>query len=44
MEELAALYAVTGDEENASKYRKKIEIVRRNASEESSEENSEENS
>jgi tetratricopeptide (TPR) repeat protein len=28
MEELAAIYAMSGDEENASKYRKKIEIVR----------------
>jgi tetratricopeptide (TPR) repeat protein len=28
MEELAAIYALAGDEENASKYRKKIEIVR----------------
>ena len=30
MEELASIYALTGDEENASKYRKKIEIVRDN--------------
>jgi tetratricopeptide (TPR) repeat protein len=29
MEELAAIYALAGDEENASKYRKKIEIVKR---------------
>ena len=28
MEELAVIYAMSGDEENASKYRKKIEIVR----------------
>ena len=28
MEELAAIYAMSGDEENASKYRKKIEIIR----------------
>ena len=28
MEELAAIYAMSGDEVNASKYRKKIEIVR----------------
>lgn len=32
MEELASIYAVMGDEENASKYRKKIEIVRENYS------------
>jgi hypothetical protein len=31
MEELAVIYAMAGDEENANKYRKKIEIVRRNA-------------
>ena len=30
MEELAAIYALEGDEENATKYRKKIEIVRNN--------------
>lgn len=30
MEELAAIYALSGDEENAAKYRKKIEIVRNN--------------
>ena len=28
MEELAVIYAMSGDEENASKYRKKIEIIR----------------
>ena len=28
MEELAVIYAMSGDEENAAKYRKKIEIVR----------------
>ena len=33
MEELAAIYAMSGDEENASKYRKKIEIVRNGVSE-----------
>ena len=31
MEELSAIYALTGDEENALKYRKKIDIVRSNA-------------
>ena len=30
MEELAAIYALSGDEVNAEKYRKKIEIVRNN--------------
>lgn len=30
MEELAAIYAMSGDEENAAKYRKKIEIVKSN--------------
>lgn len=34
MEELAAIYALAGDEKNASKYRKKIEIVRSNAEDE----------
>jgi cytochrome c-type biogenesis protein CcmH/NrfG len=33
MEELAAIYAMSGDEANASKYRNKIDIVRRNAAE-----------
>ena len=36
MEELAAIYALAGDEENASKYRKKVEIVRSNAENEAS--------
>ena len=31
MEELAALYAIAGDEENANKYRNKIRIVRENS-------------
>ena len=30
MEELAAIYAVSGDEENAAKYRNKIKLVREN--------------
>jgi tetratricopeptide (TPR) repeat protein len=30
MEELASIYAVTGDEENAAKYREKIHIIRDN--------------
>lgn len=30
MEELAAIYAIIGDEENAAKYRNKIELVRSN--------------
>ena len=33
MEELAAIYAISGDEANAAKYRNKIDIVRRNAAE-----------
>ena len=34
MEELAAIYALSGDEVNAAKYRNKIEIVRHNLEEE----------
>jgi hypothetical protein len=34
MEELAAIYAMAGDEVNAAKYRNKIEIVRKNAASE----------
>ena len=34
MEELAAIYALMGDEEQAAKYREKIKIVRRNQTEE----------
>jgi Flp pilus assembly protein TadD len=34
MEELAAIYALSGDEVNADKYRKKIDIVRHNYEEE----------
>ena len=33
MEELAAIYALSGDEERAAKYRNKIQIVRRNSAE-----------